>query len=161
MSPDSLAAIKDFKSLGTFSVPDNVRFELSRPLSEHFPAAGTPEGQEPTPDMLTGLMSHSGISDVESRVRLFSFPVFSGSPTEIFSDGLLPIWKWVKPSSVYNRKCGRWEPTIQKALEDGEWNAGKDLDLLVRIVSEEMMERVKAGGVKYVNFGAVEGSAVG
>lgn len=93
MSPDSLAAIKDLKCLGTFSVPDNVRFGLSGPLSEHLAAAGTPEGQKPTPNMLTELMSHSGISDVESRVRFFSFPVFSGSPTEIFSDGLLPIWK--------------------------------------------------------------------
>lgn len=62
----------------------------------------------------------------------------------------------MKPSSVYNRKCDCWELTIPKALEDGEWNAGKDLDLLVRGVSEEMIERVKARRVEYVNFGSVE-----
>ncbi|KAL2256524.1 hypothetical protein VTK26DRAFT_1534 [Humicola hyalothermophila] len=136
MSPGALSIIKDFQSLGTFGLPDAVRFELSRPLSKLLAAAEIPPGTEPTPQLLADLVSQLAGSDqhqgASTRVQFFSFPVFSNSPTEIYGHGFRPMWKWAKPDSAYWRKTGSWKATIQEALDDGEWNAGKGLKLFVR-----------------------------
>lgn len=77
-------------------------------------------------------------------MRFFSFPLFSDSPTDLFGEGLRPVFKWAKPDGVY-RKAGFWEAELHTAVEDGEWNGGTGLVLLVRGVEEEVL-RVLGGG---------------
>lgn len=79
--------------------------------------------------------------DQGTFVQFFSFPVFSNSPNEVSTDGLLPMWKWVKPNSIYSKR-GFWEAELHEALEHGEWNAGKDLILLTRGVSEQTLQTI-------------------
>ncbi|KAK4236583.1 hypothetical protein C8A03DRAFT_45452 [Achaetomium macrosporum] len=152
MSPDVLSAIKGFSSLGTFFLPGH--FDISKTLSELLEAAPTLPSQEPTPQLFTDLISQLAMPDQGSLLRFFSFPVFSNSRTEIFSDGLLPVWKWVKLDSIY-RKRGFWEAGLNKAIEDGEWNGGKNLVLLVRGVSEQTRQTIVAGERKYTSFETV------
>ena len=84
-------------------------------------------------------------------LQFVSFPVFGNSPNEILRDGLLPAWKWVKPDRIY-RKTGFWEAELHNALEDGKWNGGKDLILLMRAVSEQTLQIITAGGRKITSF---------
>jgi hypothetical protein len=46
------------------------------------------------------------------------------------------VWKWAKPQSAY-RKSGAWEMTLEKAVIDGEWSAGKGMVILVKSVRDE------------------------
>lgn len=126
MTPDVLPAIEGFVSLGTFSLPGDFD-AIFRILSELLEAAGTPASQEPTPQLFADLMiSRLATPDQgqgsSSRLRFFSFPVFSNSPTEIFSDGLLPVWKWVKPEQQIPQKRllgGRPEHGYRRRGVDG------------------------------------------
>ena len=61
----------------------------------------------------------------------------------------MPIWKWAKPGSPYGRKMGLWKVDFGKALKDGEWNAGKDLLLLVREIEKEMADEVEKRMIGY------------
>jgi len=84
-------------------------------------------------------------------VHFFYFPVFGNSLDHILSDGAFPAWKWVKPHGTY-RKMGFWETELHEALEDGEWNGGKDLVLLLMEVSEQTHRDAKARGYKTASF---------
>ena len=48
------------------------------------------------------------------------------------------MWKWIKPESSYGVTSGFWETDLERAITDGEWRAGKELQLLVRGVSEQV-----------------------
>jgi hypothetical protein len=78
-------------------------------------------------------------------VEFFSIEVLGESPKELLPDGLVPVWKWVKPTSSYDRKMGFWEVDLDKALVDGEWNAGRELLVLVKGVEEEKAEEMRKG----------------
>lgn len=147
VSQDNLQIIKGITPLGTFFLSDDL--DISTMLSESLTT--TPSNPDPTPQLLTDLIARIPTPDSGSFIQFFSFPVFSNIPTDILGDNLLPIWKWAKPESVY-RKTGFWEPELGHALEDGEWNGGKGLTLLSRLVSEEVMQRVRAGHIKYMDF---------
>lgn len=62
------------------------------------------------------------------------------------------MWKWAKPTSLYGRKTGFWEVELGKAIEDGEWMAGKELQILVMGVpdgnAEDLKDRMKFGILK-------------
>ncbi len=66
----------------------------------------------------------------------------------------MPIWKWVKLDRCVPQR-GFWEAELQHALEDGEWNGGKDLVLLTRGVSEQTLQEITAGGRKITSFGVL------
>jgi hypothetical protein len=55
-------------------------------------------------------------------------------PADLFAPNNRPLWKWAKPTSVYPRKTGSWDLSLAESLRDGEWSAGRDLSLLVRMV---------------------------
>jgi hypothetical protein len=77
-------------------------------------------------------------------LRFFSFPLYSDSPQQVLGKGLCPIWKWAKPESIY-RKTGSWETSLHEALDNGEWNGGRNLLLLIRGVSEEKLKAMELG----------------
>lgn len=60
----------------------------------------------------------------------------------MFGDGTFPVWKWATPESSY-RKSGFWEAKLRHALQDGEWNGGKDLTILPGIVSGKTLNTIK------------------
>ncbi|KAL2174357.1 uncharacterized protein P884DRAFT_263972 [Thermothelomyces heterothallicus CBS 202.75] len=152
MSPEVLSAIRGFKSLGTFFLANDL--DLSKMLSDYLAATATPPNPEPAPELLTDLIGQLAMPSRGDFVRFFSFPVFSNSPTQVFLDGLLPVWKWVKQDSIY-RRGGFWEAKLDKAIEDGEWTGGKQLDLLVRGVMEQTLQNITAGGCKHTSFNRI------
>jgi hypothetical protein len=79
-----------------------------------------------------------------------SFPASGNSPDVVSSHDLLPVWKWAKPESPC-RKRGFWEAELDKVLDDGEWNGGRELVLLVRRVSKEILQNVRAEGCKIIS----------
>lgn len=90
------------------------------------------------PDMLSKLST--SISGQEAgnttQVRMFEIKVRREDDDGwLVPDGKL-MWKWVKPQSVY-RKSGAWETTLEKAIVDGEWSAGKGMVILVKSVRDE------------------------
>ena len=162
-SPDVLQTIKGFTSLGTFVLPSGL--DLSKTLPELLTATDTatdmPPSPEPTPQLLASLISQLPVPEQGDRVRFFSFPVWSDSPTDPFGGGLLrPVFKWAKPNGVY-RTAGFWEADLHTAVEDGEWNGGRGLMLLVSGVSEEILRIVKAGEWRFRSLGGMRRAAEG
>jgi hypothetical protein len=82
-----------------------------------------------------------------TAVQVFALPVFGKSHDALVTGGPHIVWQWIKPSSPY-RKRGWWELTLEEVLTDGEWSAGKGIQLLVGGVSDEVHESMKRGEVK-------------
>lgn len=73
-------------------------------------------------------------------VQLSSFPVQSNEADNVFGDATkFFLWKWFKLSSPY-RKIGSWETSLDDVLENGSWQAGKELTLVLRRVSPEVWQ---------------------
>jgi hypothetical protein len=156
LSPALLRNINGFASLGTFFLSEDV--DTPTMLSDLLATQqlGDPgQCQRPTTELLTTLISRLPVPDPDEgrMVHFVSFHVLNDNPHDvaITGDGLVPVWKWVKPDGTY-RKAGFWEAHLAEALEDGEWNAGKNLHLLVRGVAEAALRRVTNEGVKVTNF---------
>jgi hypothetical protein len=142
--------VTGFTYLGTFFLGDEL--DISGTLSQLLTTrAGN---RELTPQLLTNLMAELVIPGQGSSMRFFSFPVLSVNSNHVFGDSLLPVWKWVKPDSIYC-KTGFWEADLSKALDDGEWNGGKDLVLLTGGVTEETLQIIVAGNRKFTSFGSL------
>ncbi|KAK4243431.1 hypothetical protein C7999DRAFT_18213 [Corynascus novoguineensis] len=142
LSPRLLSTIKNAVSLGTFFLEDDL--EVSETFSELL--AAQPENPEPTAQLFSALVSQLPAPNRGTRMQFFTFPVLGDSSDQVIGEGCFPVWKWVKPESMYPRKRGVWETKLHKALDDGEWNAGKDLILLVRGVSEHGLQAVERAG---------------
>ena len=129
--------MKECVSLGTFFVGDDLDVSeiFTRLLTERVESL-----ESLTPQGLADLIAAGEVS-VPAKgafMRFFSFPVFSNdpSPSVVSGEGEFRVWKWVKRESIY-RKRGVWEPDLHKVLDHGEWNAGKDLVILLAGVAEE------------------------
>ncbi|EAQ90599.1 hypothetical protein CHGG_02534 [Chaetomium globosum CBS 148.51] len=145
LPPRLFSVIKDSKSLGTFCFPDylDVAATLSDLLAALQKGSESAAGSEPTSQLLASLMGGLEVSGEGSFLQFFSFPLYSESPRQILGHGLSPIWKWAKPESIY-RKEGPWETSLHQALDDGEWNGGRNLLLLTRGVSEETLKAMES-----------------
>lgn len=64
--------------------------------------------------------------------QLFLISVFSGTQGPLFGRDSVPQWKWAKPENIYPRKTGSWETDVGRAVENGEFEAGRGWYLLVR-----------------------------
>ncbi|ETS86266.1 hypothetical protein PFICI_00094 [Pestalotiopsis fici W106-1] len=82
-------------------------------------------------------------------VEVFTIPVFGASPDALLEDRLTPIWKWSKSNSVYFPKSGFWEADLKAALDDGEWNAGRDLRLLLRGATEYEVKMIRESETRF------------
>ncbi|KAI1391646.1 uncharacterized protein F4822DRAFT_427502 [Hypoxylon trugodes] len=147
LDPSSMQLIRGFRNLGTFAPPatdddptrialqffssllDNVSCDSE--LSSEIIARLSTAPQHPS--------THNG-----PVIQVFAIPVLSDTVEGLVGDDThKPIWKWAKPSSNYDPKTGFWEVEVDRAVEDGERRAGKELQLLVRGVSTEKFEELK------------------
>lgn len=126
--------LQDHKPCGTWTLPC-LKADFSGFLHRQVVDLHTHSAD---PDMLSKLStSIAGQQAVNTtQVQLFSIKVLREN------DGgwLVPenklMWKWVKPQSIY-RKSGSWETTLEKAVVDGEWSAGKGMVILVQSIHDE------------------------
>ncbi|CAK7201581.1 hypothetical protein SEUCBS139899_004288 [Sporothrix eucalyptigena] len=70
-------------------------------------------------------------------LQLWTFSVLSQTESPIFvsaHDKL--VWRWCKPESPYNKRS-KWFTQPHDVIQDGAWNAGKNLILLVKEAPED------------------------
>ncbi|KFY34616.1 hypothetical protein V494_06618 [Pseudogymnoascus sp. VKM F-4513 (FW-928)] len=146
---NSFQHVGDFRELGTFTLPSGVEasdvHQCLTSLISECPTISSDE--ELIPSIITQLSSlpqNKGLS-----VQLFSMPVFGSSAEGLLPGGPIPTWKWSKPASLYGQKTGSWEIELGKAIEDGEWTAGKDLQILVKGISEESADDLRKSRAKF------------
>lgn len=140
---DSFQYVRNFRELGTFTLPtvietSDVHQCLTSLITESPTVSSDPEIIPRIVAQLSSLSQNKGLS-----VQLLSIPVFGSSAEELLTSGSIPVWKWAKPGNLYGRKTGSWEIELGKAIEDGEWTAGKELQILVKGVSEENAEDLR------------------
>ena len=156
LPPSALSTIKGFTSFGTFFVPENLDIPETFP---EFVTADSPSDQDPEPWSIARLIAQLDVTPDRARrfLQFFSFPVFGNSPDLAFSDMLLPVWKWVKPDGAY-RKNGFWEAELSGALEDGRWNGGNDLVVLMGGVPEQTKRTIASSelGWKFTSLHRAE-----
>ncbi|KAG7288036.1 hypothetical protein NEMBOFW57_007556 [Staphylotrichum longicolle] len=142
LSPSALGAIKGFAALGTYFLPEEA--DIAELLSGILASAAEAEAEaespsignaDPTPQLVADLIAQLGPpGPVGMLVRFFAFPVYTNDPElegRVLRGGReFPVWKWVKPGGGYRRQ-GVWEAELGTALEEGEWNAGRGLDVLM------------------------------
>lgn len=145
LAPSTLSGLKDSVSLGTLSVPvdvdiPNVFSALLKSLSSL-----TDRDANLTPISLANLVRElnatAGSEREEIQTQFFTFPILGNAPDPVLGPNLVPVWKWVKPDSMY-RKASFWEGDLHKALEDGEWNGGRKLTVLMAGVSEKTRQTI-------------------
>lgn len=150
LDPSSALHIRGYRDLGTFTLPvtnnDTAAAELRffSSLVDDVSYEG-----EPSSEIMARLSTarHRTSTHAGPSVQVFAFPVQSGTADGLVSDRTQkPVWKWSKPNSYYYSKTGFWEVEIDRAVEDGEWRAGRELQLLVRGVSTEKLEALKNPG---------------
>ncbi|KAK0614497.1 hypothetical protein B0T14DRAFT_309792 [Immersiella caudata] len=137
LTTELLSTIRGLTSLGAFHIPYDCNLTLADKLSAFLLVSSNRElGTETLSSAMMQINNaYPGRKGVTEQ--FFAFPVFSNrSDHPIGDEALLPVWKWVKPDSPY-RKSGFWEKDLHAALEDGGWNGGKELSVLMGAVSEE------------------------
>lgn len=143
VSPRLLSTVKGFSPLGTFFLGDE--FDVSKAFTKLLTETERGGNPEPTTlKMLADLMAKIVEPSQGAFMQFFSFPVLSNSPSRVLGDGLFPVWKWVKPESIYFRK-GFWEANLSKVLDHGEWNGGRDLVILAVGVAEGALQIILSG----------------
>lgn len=149
LSIDRFQHVRNFQELGTFTLPTKIETSdvhqcLTSLITESPAVSSDPEIIPRIVAHLSSLPQNKGLS-----VQLFSIPVFGNSVEGLLTGGPIPVWKWAKPASVYGRKTGSWEIELGKAIEDGEWTAGKELQILVKGIPEENAEYLRKHGAKF------------
>lgn len=134
LSAAQIELLQDHKRYGTLNLPclesDFASF-LHRQIVHLHTHSADPHMVSKLSASITGEQTENA-----TQVQLFGVKVLRES-----DDGwLLPdrrlMWKWVKPRSAY-RKSGAWEATLEKAVVDGEWSAGKEIVILVKSAQDE------------------------
>lgn len=158
LSPSTLPLIRGFRDLGTHQLPVAQASDVVERHSylSSLVTADRSDQENPLASNEAELISRlverlhrepapqsQGVS-----IRMFAIPVLSDSTETLLTGGPAPVWKWAKPESTYGRITGFWETDMERAIKDGEWNAGKELHLLVQGVSEERREELRTGRVR-------------
>ncbi|KAK0740015.1 hypothetical protein B0T18DRAFT_417053 [Schizothecium vesticola] len=160
LPPSTLSGLKDSVSLGTFPVPVDV--DIPQGFS------GLLKGASPLTDRDVNLNPQTlanwvrelndGSESEETQMQFFTFPILSNAPDPILSPTLFPVWKWIKPDSTY-RRAGFWDGNLHKAIEDGEWNGGKNLTILIAGVSEKTRQTIASSEMGW-KFSSLEQAEV-
>lgn len=137
LAPSTLSGLKDSVSLGTFSVPVDV--DISNVFSALLKSLSSLTDRDA--NLVRELNAMAGSEREEIQTQFFTFPILGNAPDPVLGPNLVPVWKWVKPDSMY-RKAGFWEGDLHKALEDGEWNGGRKLTVLMAGVSEKTRQTI-------------------
>lgn len=145
----SFQHVRNFQELGTFTLPmeiepSNVHQCLTSLITESPTISSDPEIIPHIVAQLSSLPQNKGLS-----VQLFSIPVFGNSAEGLLTGGPIPLWKWAKPTSIYGRTMGSWELELGKAIEDGEWTAGKELQILAKGAPDGNAEDLRKHRAKF------------
>ncbi|KAL6717722.1 hypothetical protein ACLMJK_005637 [Lecanora helva] len=160
LRPSSLQSIHGFRDLGTRRVPvDPATDVVDRHKYLSSLVAADDSGREDPSvlnddDRISRLVRRlKGIHGIQSEgipIQMSTIPVLSDSQEALWTDGQGPVWKWIKPESSYDVTSGFWETDLERAITDGEWRAGRDLQLLVRGVTEQMREELVSRKVTHL-----------
>lgn len=135
LTPDGLQYIRGFKELGTFQLAEadvSDAEAVHECLTSHINGWSSSESCLVT-SIAESLREKTGLPAANvSSSQLFIISVYSSFENQLFCEDAIPQWKWAKPESVYSRKSGRWEADVSRAVEYGEFEAGRNLYLLVR-----------------------------
>jgi hypothetical protein len=144
-----LQAVQGFQVIGRFDLPAANEDEAHDMLPKRAARLERPlKTIEEISAFVYDTANEERISN-SCTVVVFAIPVFCEAADIPLVDGLVPIWKWAKPKSVYPLKSGFWEADLSAALDHGEWNAGKDLCLLVRGALESEVTMIRESGSKF------------
>ncbi|OAA56327.1 hypothetical protein SPI_07938 [Niveomyces insectorum RCEF 264] len=135
----ALTVVRGFSDLGTIDVPlgadgSAMAAAFLTARQKYIP---TDEREDGIPLRELVRQLSATVTDDRRPVQLWTFSVYSEGVEDVFGNGRVPVWKWVKPTGSYGPLRGFWETDLAKALEDGAWRGGKELMLLVAGVSEE------------------------
>ena len=159
LPPSTLSELKDSVSLGTFPVPVDVDIPQIFPALLKSASSLADRDVDLSPQTLANLVRElgDGSESEETQRQFFTFPVLSNAPDPVLSPTLFPVWKWIKPDSTY-RKAGFWEGDLHKAIEDGEWNGGKNLTILIAGVAEKTRQTIMSSemGWRFSSLGHAE-----
>jgi hypothetical protein len=137
LTTELLSTIKGFTSLGAFNIPYDRDLAFADTLSGFLAASTNQKLETETLSSFMAQINNAYPGRAGRTEQFFSFPMLSSHSIHPLGDeALLPVWKWVKPQSVY-RKSGFWEKDLYAALKDGDGNAGKELTVLMGAVSEQ------------------------
>ncbi|KAI0888813.1 uncharacterized protein GGS22DRAFT_63294 [Annulohypoxylon maeteangense] len=148
LEPSSIQLIRGFHDLGTFTLPTTDNNNDTTAISQFFSSlvGNITHDVEPSSEIITRLSAAPRHPPTDSglSIQVFAIPVQSNTIGDLFGNGVHKlVWKWAKPDSYYEPKTGFWEVEMDRAVEDGEWRAGRNLQLLVRGVSSKEFEALK------------------
>ncbi|KAH6155926.1 hypothetical protein HBI68_148750 [Parastagonospora nodorum] len=134
LSAVQIEYLQDHKPHGTWTLPC-PEADFSGFLSRQIVDLHTHSAD---PDMISKLSTSFAEQQAKdaTQVQLFSIKVLRENNDGWLVPNTKLMWKWVKPQSAY-RTSGAWESTLEKAVIDGEWSAGKELVILVKSVRED------------------------
>lgn len=163
LSLNSLQHIRGFRDLGSCWLPATEVADDTR-LHDYFTSLiSDDDGGQKSPfssdaEIISCILERvhrTPSSPQDITVQLFAISVLSNSTGALFTGGPFPLWKWAKPESVYGELTfqgvltGSWETDVEKLIAKGERSAGKDLQLLMRGVSEERGEEHRQSNDKW------------
>ncbi|RJE26101.1 hypothetical protein PHISCL_01544 [Aspergillus sclerotialis] len=135
LTPDGLQYIRGFKDLGIFKLAEadvSDAEAVHECLTSHITGSSSSESGL-IASIVESLREKAELPAANvSSSQLFIITVYSSSESQLLGKGSVPQWKWAKPESVYSRKSGHWEADVSRAVENGEFEGGRNLYLLVR-----------------------------
>ena len=157
LRPDTLTMVQGFQDCGIFHLPkesigdeadhlqQRLRDALSARLHGLHEANCTEDSGSEHVDSVGLVDSKQKDVDLDNRdapvFHVYKIHMFTKSADAFDSpEQTTLLFKWAKPESVYDRKSGFWETTLFDVIEDGMFNAGRDLMVLVRGVSNDRMK---------------------
>ena len=152
--PEIFTAVQGFRDCGNFTLPretgpdhlqQRVHDELSSRLREAIrTAVPGPENVDSVVSMNLNQEDTDSDNNDALTVHIYKIHVFTKNADALSGSEETPLlFKWAKPQSIYDRKSGFWEPGLLDVLDDGTFNAGKELKVLVRGVSVQQMETLR------------------
>ncbi|KAI1101207.1 hypothetical protein F4804DRAFT_335502 [Jackrogersella minutella] len=144
LEPRDIQLIRGCRDLGSFMLPitDN---DIAASISQFFSSLVDNVNYDVSPSSeIIARLSAAPPTHGSLPIQVFAIPVQSDTANGLTGDPAhKPVWKWSKPDSHYEPKTGYWEADVDVAIEDGEWRAGKDLQLLVRGATAEEVEALR------------------
>jgi hypothetical protein len=160
---DNLRHISTFCELGTFLIPSSQSSAQDRHtfLSSLTARQDVDIGKSIIEHLIAQLQASMPAEPSSSPKELASLKLYSIEVLTRAEDALANsdadeiVWKWTKPTSPY-RTSGFWCSTIEEAVVDGVWNAGRGFLMLVEAVGKGKKNGMFKGEKKMVIIPRIE-----
>ena len=132
---------------GAGDVSEHLRTRVRDALSSRL-RAGRPDSRPEDVDSVASSNLNQDDADSDNddalTVHVYKIHVFTKKADALSgSEETTLLFKWTKPQSIYDRKSGFWETSLLDVIDDGTFNAGKELMVLVRGVSVQQRETLR------------------